>query len=242
MRPRPTGQDNSVNAETPGLAANKLLAALPHDDFNLLENHFALVPMKQRTPLFNAGDEVEHVTFPLSGMISLLVVLNNGDAVETATVGREGVVGAMAGLGLHTTHVRAVVQLPGVFARISSAQFRRAVTASKKISDMSIRYNEKLLAQARVTAACNISHGVEARFCRWLLQSRDCAGNDTVPLTQEFISEMLGVRRTSVTEIAIKLQNSGVIRYSRGLIEVVNLAKLRELSCECYETLRSETP
>jgi CRP-like cAMP-binding protein len=197
--------------------------------------------MKQRALLFDAGDEVEQVTFPLGGMVSLLVVLNNGEAVETATVGREGVVGAMAGLGLHTSRVRAVVQLPGVLARISATQFRRAASGSKAISDMCIRYNEALLAQARTTAACNISHGIEARFCRWLLQSRDCAESDTVPLTQEFLSEMLGVRRTSVTEVAVKLQEKGVISYSRGVINVVDLAKLKELSCECYETLRGDT-
>jgi CRP-like cAMP-binding protein len=240
MRPRPTGQDNIVDAKVPGLSANKLLAALPRDDFHLLENHFMLAPITQRTQLFDAADEVEHVIFPLSGMVSLLVILKNGDAVETATVGREGVVGAMAGLGLHTSHVRAVIQLPGVFARISSTQFRRAAAASKAISDMSIRYNETLLAQARVTAACNISHTAEARFCRWLLQSRDCAESDTVPLTQEFLSEMLGVRRTSVTEVAVKMQDAGIISYSRGIINVIDLAKLKGYSCECYETLRRE--
>jgi CRP-like cAMP-binding protein len=230
-----------LDTKVPALTANKLLAALPHDDIKLLENHLMLTPMKQRALVFDAGDEVEHVTFPLSGMVSLLVVLNNGEAVETATVGREGVVGAMAGLGLHTSRVRAVVQLPGVFARTSATQFRRAVSASKALSDMCVRYNEALLAQARITAACNISHGVEARFCRWLLQSRDCAESDTVPLTQEFLSEMLGVRRTSVTEVAIKMQEKDVISYSRGIINVVDLAKLKELSCECYETLRSDT-
>jgi CRP-like cAMP-binding protein len=230
-----------LDTKVPTLTANKLLATLPHDDLKLLENQLALAPMKQRALLFDLGDEVEHVTFPLGGMVSLLVVLNNGEAVETATVGREGVVGAMAGLGLHTSRVRAMVQLSGVFARISATQFRRAVSGSKALSDMCVRYNEALLAQARTTAACNISHGIEARFCRWLLQSRDCAESDTVPLTQEFLSEMLGVRRTSVTEVAVKMQEKGVISYSRGIINVVDLAKLKELSCECYETLRGDT-
>jgi CRP-like cAMP-binding protein len=229
-----------VDVKVPGLTDNRSLAALPRDDFKLLENQFSVMPMTQRTLLFNAGDEVEHVTFPLSGMVSLLVVLNNGDAIETATIGREGVVGAMAGLGLHRSRVRAVIQLPGVFARISATLFRRAMASSKAISGMSIRYNETLLEQARITAACNISHTAEARFCRWLLQSRDCAESDTVPLTQEFLAEMLGVRRTSVTEVAIKMQEKGVISYSRGIIKVLDLAKLEKLSCECYDTLRRE--
>ena len=230
-----------MDTKIPALTANKLLAALPHDDLKLLQSQLTPAPMTQRAVLFDAGDEVGHVSFPLAGMVSLLVVLNNGDAIETATIGREGVVGAMAGLGLHKSRVRAVVQLPGVFARISATQFRRAVSGSKAISEMCVRYNEALLAQARITAACNISHGIEARFCRWLLQSRDCAESDVVALTQEFLSEMLGVRRSSVTEVAVKLQEKGVISYSRGIINVVDLAKLKELSCECYETLRSDT-
>jgi CRP-like cAMP-binding protein len=230
-----------LDTKIPTLTANKLLATLPHDDLKLLQSQLTPAPMAQRALLFEAGDEVEHVTFPLAGMVSLLAVLKNGDAIETATIGREGVVGAMAGLGLHKSRVRGVVQLPGVFARMSATQFRRAVSGSKAISEMCVRYNEALLAQARITAACNISHGIEARFCRWLLQSRDCAESDVVPLTQEFLSEMLGVRRSSVTEVAVKLQDKGVISYSRGIIHVVDLAKLKELSCECYETLRSDT-
>jgi len=230
-----------LDAKTPALTANKLLAALPHDDLNLLQGHLTIAPLAQNTSLFNVDDEVDHVSFPLSGMVSLLVVLKNGNAIETATVGREGVVGAMAGLGLHRSRVRAVIQLSSVIAHIPAPQFRKSATASKAISNLGIAYNETLLAQARITAACNISHQVEARFCRWLLQSRDRAESDTVPLTQEFLSEMLGVRRTSVTEVAVKVQDKGVISYTRGIIKIVDLAKLKELSCECYETLRSET-
>jgi CRP-like cAMP-binding protein len=233
--------DTILDAQVPGLSANKLLAALPHDDFNLLRNHFTIEPTVQTTLLFEADDEVEQVTFPLSGMVSMLVVLKNGNAVETATVGREGVVGAMAGLGLHKTRVRAVMQLSGVLAQISAPKFRRAAAASKAISNLCIRYNETLLSQARITAACNLSHAIESRFCRWLLQSRDRAESDTVPLTQEFLSEMLGVRRTSVTEVAIKIQHAGAISYSRGIIKIIDLGKLKALSCECYENSRSET-
>jgi CRP-like cAMP-binding protein len=222
--------------------ANKLLAALPHNDFNLLKTHFTVGPIAQNTLLFDVDDEVKHETFPLSGMVSMLVILKNGDAVETATVGREGVVGAMAGLGLHKSRVRAVMQLSGTAARISAAQFRKVAATSKAISNLCNSYNETLLAQARITAACNISHEVEARFCRWLLQSRDRAESDTLPLTHQFLSEMLGVRRTSVTEVAIKMQDTGVISYTRGIIKIADLAKLKKLSCECYGTLRSETP
>jgi CRP-like cAMP-binding protein len=229
-----------VDTKTPNALANKLLAALPHVDSEALKSQFAIVPMAQGTVLFDVDDEVDQIFFPLSGMISLLVVLKTGNAIETATVGREGVVGAMAGLGLHKSRVRAVIQLASNVARISAAQFRKATANSKAVSDLCIRYNEALLAQARVTAACNLSHPIEARFCRWLLQSRDRAESDTVPLTQEFLSEMLGVRRTSVTEVAIKIQDAGVISYTRGIIKIVDLQKLKEISCECYETLREQ--
>ena len=180
-----------MDAKTPGLLANKLLAALPRDDLDLLQGHFTIESSTQNTSLFNVDDEVEQVTFPLSGMVSLLVVLKNGDAIETATVGREGVVGAMAGLGLHKSHVRAVIQLAGVVARVPAPQFRKIAAASKAISALCISYNETLLAQARITAACNISHHVEARFCRWLLQSRDRAESDTVPLHRNLFRKCL---------------------------------------------------
>ena len=229
-----------LDTKTPGALANKLLAALPHADNEALKTHFTVVPLAQGTVLFDVGQEVDQIFFPLSGMVSLLVVLKNGNAIETATIGREGVVGAMAGLGLHKSRVRAVIQLVSYVARIPAPQFRKATASSPAISNLCIRYNETLLAQARVTAACNLLHPMEARFCRWLLQSRDRAESDTVPLTQEFISEMLGARRTSVTEVAIKMQDAGAISYSRGIIKIVDLEKLKEISCECYETLREE--
>jgi CRP-like cAMP-binding protein len=219
-----------------------LLAALPHAIFEDLKNHLTILPMAQGTLLFEADDEIDQIYFPISGMISLLVVLNNGNAVETATVGREGVVGAMAGLGLHRSRVRAVIQLPATVARISATQFRKAVSNSPALSSLCLGYNEVLLSQARITAACNLSHAIEARFCRWLLQCRERAESETVPLTQEFLSEMLGVRRTSVTEVAIRMQDAGAISYSRGIIKIIDLQKLKEISCECYETLRAETP
>jgi CRP-like cAMP-binding protein len=229
-----------LDTKLPSVLANKLLAALPLTDIEILKTGLTILPLAQGVLLFDVDDEVDQVYFPLSGMISLLVVLKNGNGVETATVGREGVVGAMAGLGLHKSRVKAVIQLASVVARISAAQFRKATAKSAAILNLSIRYNETLLSQARVTAACNLSHSVEARFCRWLLQSRDRVESDTVPLTQEFLSEMLGVRRTSVTEVAIKMQDAGAISYSRGIIKIVDLQKLKEFSCECYETLREE--
>ncbi|HEV7441485.1 MAG TPA: Crp/Fnr family transcriptional regulator, partial [Steroidobacteraceae bacterium] len=195
----------------------------------------------QGTVLCEPDDEIDQIYFPLSGMISLVMVMKDGKAIETATVGREGVIGAMAGLGLHRTRVRALAQLPLFAGRISASLLRKAATRSKAIADLCIRYNETLLDQARVTAACNALHPIESRFCRWLLQSRDRAESDTIQLTQEFLSEMLGVRRTSVTEVAVKVQATGAISYSRGQIKIIDLDALKALSCECYETLREES-
>ncbi|NVN84877.1 MAG: Crp/Fnr family transcriptional regulator [Rhodopseudomonas sp.] len=197
--------------------------------------------LEQGLVLLEPGDEFDHVFFPHNGMLSLLAVLKDGKAIETATVGREGVVGAMAGLGLYKSLVRVVVQMSMSLTKIPASQFRKFATSSDPIRNLCIQYNEVLLSQARVTAACNALHVIEARFCRWLLQSADRAGSDTVNLTQEFLAEMLGVRRTSVTEVATKMQNAGVITYSRGVIKILNRPALEKASCECYQTLLDQS-
>jgi CRP-like cAMP-binding protein len=220
---------------------NKLLAALPRSHFELLEPHMMTIALEQGTGLSQPGDEIVDVYFPLDGMLSLLAVMRDGKAIETATVGREGVVGAMAGLGLYKSLVRVVVQLPLNAIKISAAHFRKVVKKSDVIRDLCISYNEVLLSQARVTAACNALHPIEQRFCRWLLQSADRAGGDKIGLTQEFLAEMLGVRRTSVTEIAGKIQDRGVISYSRGMITILDRKGLEKLSCECFQTLLDQS-
>jgi CRP-like cAMP-binding protein len=220
---------------------NKLLASLPREDFDRLLPYLSTVSLQQGIVLFEAGDEVDQIYFPHDGMLSLLAVLRDGKAIETATVGREGVVGAMAGLGLYKSLVRVVVQMQLTCSKIAATHFRTAAAASDPIRNLCIRYNEVLLSQARVTAACNALHPIEARFCRWLLQSADRSASDTVALTQEFLAEMLGVRRTSVTEVASKVQNAGVITYSRGVIRILDRPALMRMSCECYETLLDQS-
>jgi CRP-like cAMP-binding protein len=206
----------------------------------LLAAHMTTEQLAQGVVLLEDGEEFEQVYFPLSGMLSLLVVMSDGKAIEVATVGREGVVGAMAGLGLYRSAVRVVVQLPMAVAKIAAPRFRKAVENSKAIREVCLRYNEVLLLQARVTAACNILHPVESRFCRWLLQSADRAESETVSLTQEFLSEMLGVRRTSVSDVARHIQKTGAITYTRGVIKIVDRGALQRLSCECYRRLRDD--
>lgn len=220
---------------------NKLLSALPRAQYNLLAPHLATVSLLSGTVLFERGDEVDHVYFPHSGMLSLLAVLRDGKAVETATIGREGVVGAMAGLRPYKSFVRVVVQMPTQASKIASDRFRTVVATSEQLRNLCIEYNEVLLSQARVIAACNALHSVEARFCRWLLQLSDRANSDTVALTQEFLSEMLGVRRTSVTAVAKILHDRGVINYAHGVIHILDHHKLERMSCECYQTLLDQS-
>src|SRR6266481_4904709 len=220
---------------------NKVLSTLPRDQFDLLAPYLTTVSLPQGEMLVGAGEEFDHIYFPHYGMLSLLAVLRDGKAIETATVGREGVVGAMAGLGLYKSLVRVVVQMPMACSRIPATHFRTAVAASEPLRNLCIRYNEVLLSQARVTAACNALHSIEARFCRWLLQCADRAASDTIGLTQEFLAEMLGVRRTSVTEVASKVQATGAITYSRGVIKILDRSALMRMSCECYETLLDQS-
>jgi CRP-like cAMP-binding protein len=241
---RPTGQDIAVQvplAKTGLPLDNILLAALPRDYFDRLLPNLSTVVLQQGIVLYEAGAEVDQVYFPQYGMLSLLAVLRDGKAIETATVGREGVVGAMAGLGLYKSLVRVVVQLPVACSRIAATHFRTVAATSDPVRNLCIRYNEVLLAQARITAACNALHSIEARFCRWLLQSADRAASDTVALTQELLAEMLGVRRTSVTEVASKVQAAGAITYSRGVIRILDRDALLRMSCECYETLLDQS-
>jgi len=224
-----------------GPTDNALLAALTPGDFNLLSPHLRTVSLDQGTLLADIGEEVDTIHFPHTGMVSLLAVMKDGRAVETSTVGSEGVVGAMAGLGLHIAMVRSVVQLPMWVSQISAARFRRAIAESNTLRSLCIRYNEVLLAQSRITAGCNALHSIEQRFCRWILQSRKYTDSELVPLTQEFLAEMLGVQRTSVTLVAKGLQKEGLIRYRRGAIEIVDGDALNARACECHHAIRSAT-
>jgi CRP-like cAMP-binding protein len=220
------------------LIANKLLANLPRTDFDLMRPHLNIGVFRQGTVLADVGNEIDQVYFPLNGMISLLAVLREGKAIETSTIGSDGVLGAEAAFGLFESGIRAIVQIPMNAATITAPLFRRTAANSEAIRLLSIRYNEALLAQARVSGACNALHTIEARFCRRLLQTSKVSGSRTVPLTQELLSEMLGVRRTSITDVATKLQAAGLINYSRGVINIRDPAALQKLSCECFEILQ----
>ena len=224
-----------------GIGTNQLLAALSPADRARLNPHLLNYAMTQGKVLQEQGQRIDHVYFPKTGMISLLGVMSNGDAIETATVGHEGMIGAPSGRGPRPAPSRAVVQVSGAALRITAAKFQGAVEVSDALRDLVTRYKETLFAQAQQTAACNALHMVEPRLCRWLLHTLDRTDGDIVPLTQEFLSQMLGVRRTTVTEAASALQATGVIQYRRGTITVVDRARLDRMACECYAAIRRHT-
>jgi CRP-like cAMP-binding protein len=227
--------------KTAAEARNHLLASLPESEYAVLQPHLKDVPLKQGTVLAEQGDTIDQVYFPHSGMVSIVVVLSEGEkAVETATVGREGAVGAVAGLGERRASARAIVQVEGSGSRISARQLQAAVKQSPLLRDFIVRYQEMLLHQAQQSTACNALHEARPRLCRWLLQTRDRLDSDVVALTQEFLAQMLGVRRTTVTELARGLQSKGFVRYKRGKIEILDREGLEDCACECYDALRHQ--
>jgi CRP-like cAMP-binding protein len=220
---------------------NRLLAALPPTDFSLFDSDLRASTFKQGAIVQEAGEPVDQVYFPQTGMISLLVITQEGVGIEAATIGREGAIGLHRGLGKRRSFTRAVIQVSGTISHISADMFERAVERSDAIKDMITHYTEVLWVEAQQIAACNAVHSAEARFARWLLQTQDRIDSDALPLTQEFLSQMLGVRRTTVTLVARALQQAGLIRYRRGQIVILDRAGLEEAACECYQIIQHET-
>ncbi len=216
---------------------NRLLAALPAADFSLLAPHLKEVPLEQGAVLQEQGELTEEVYFLHEGIVSLLVPMRQGEAIEIATVGREGAIGSLAGHGPRRSHTGAVVQVAGTASRITAARFRKAAEESRAIRDIIVSYGEMLLIQVQQTAACNALHDVEERLSRWLLQAHDRVDGNMIHLTHEFLSQMLGVRRPTVTVVAHMLQKAGLIRYHRGRIEVLDRPGLEARACECYEII-----
>jgi CRP-like cAMP-binding protein len=218
-------------------AHNQLLAALPASELSLLRPQLKAVSLAPGSVLQDPGERVQYVYFPVSGMISLLAVMTDGKAVEAATIGREGALGVHCGFGIFHAQTRAVVEIPGAGLRMPAVPFQKCVRESERLRDLLIRYREFRLAETQQPVACNALHAAEGRLARWLLHTSDIIGSDIVPLTQEFLSQVLGVRRTTVTTLARNLLRTGVIRYSRGRIEIRDRDQLKNFTCECYEVL-----
>ncbi|WP_243625889.1 Crp/Fnr family transcriptional regulator [Phenylobacterium hankyongense] len=211
-----------------------MLVSLPPEDFGLVAPNLAQVDLERGRLLYDPGDRIDAVYFPLDGVISLMTLMENGAAIESATIGREGALGLMAAVAPRQSLSRAIVQTPVRACRISAAALHEAWEKSPRIRDLIDRHNEALFGHAIQSVACNALHSVEARFCRWLLTCHDRISTDTVALTQEFLADMLGVQRTTVTAVARSLQEKGVIRYRRGVVDIIDRAGLEALTCECY--------
>jgi CRP-like cAMP-binding protein len=220
------------------LEENRLLKRMGADDLARLQPDLKKVAMTRSAVVHRAGEPIEHVYFPLSGMVSVLALMRTGDAIETAIIGREGVVGAAVGANGAKSAGQTVVQIAGSALQVQSNKFIDLYRASTSFRTLMNDFQTVLLLQAQQSAACHAFHSVDARLCRWLLQSQDTTGSDIVPLTQEFLSHMLGVQRTSVSLAAHTLQKAGLIRYSRGIITIVNREGLKETACECYDVIR----
>jgi CRP-like cAMP-binding protein len=219
---------------------NHLLAALSATDFELLRPHFKTVELVQEIVLVGAGDRLAQVFFPHSGVISLVVSLAGGGRVEVASVGHDSVFGGSAALDGNVSLTDAIVQLPGIASTLDVGILRTAADQSIDFRTTLVRHEQALFAQAQQSAACNAMHSAEARLSRWLLRMHDLAGTDKFHLTQDFLAQMIGVQRNSVSTVAHTLQQAGIIKYSRGNIEITNLEALKEASCECYQAVNTQ--
>ncbi len=227
-----------MNSDQP--SRNLLLRALPTEEFEVLRPRLELVELTKDAVLVEAGAALSHVYLPLSGVISMVVRLSEGQTVEVAMVGRDSLFGASAALDGGISLTDAVVVLPGTAAILNVADFRAAAERSAALRALLARHEQALFAQAQQSAACNASHTVEARLSRCLLRVRDLCDSETLPLTQEFLAQMIGVQRNAVSIVAHALQQARIIRYSRGHIEIKDVDGLRQTSCECYRVVKAQ--
>jgi CRP-like cAMP-binding protein len=220
---------------------NRLLAALPPGSLTHLAPELELVRLRLGEVLHEPGVPVRYVYFPGTALVSLLNVIKSGASAEVALIGNDGMVGIVALLGGVSMPVRAVVQSAGWSHRVRTTVMAEAIDRSEAAFHVLLRYTQALITQMSQTAVCNRHHSIEQQVCRWLLMSMDCLNSNELVITQERIANRLGVRREGVTDAAGKLQQAGVIRYSRGRITVCDRPKLERLVCECYRVVRRET-
>jgi CRP-like cAMP-binding protein len=219
---------------------NQLLAALPAEDLERVSGRLKLVSLPLGEPLYESGSRQRAVYFPTTAIISLLYTLANGSSVEIAVVGNEGIIGVSLFMGGETTPSRAVVQSAGYAYRLSGKFLKEEFTLGGPMQHLLLKYTQALLTQMAQTAVCNRHHSVDQQLCRWLLLSLDRLNGSELVMTQELIANMLGVRREGVTEAAGKLQDAGLIRYSRGRITVLDRPGLEARTCECYAVVKKE--
>lgn len=218
---------------------NHFLASLSSRDSDLLRPHLKAQQLRQGTVIYGAEETIEHVYFPHTGVVSFVVGLTSGQFVEAGMLGRNSVVGSAAPLDGAIALNRAVVQVESMGVTAETAVLKQLVKESETLRLALVRNDQSASAQTQQVAACNALHELEERLSRWLLQARDLLRSDTLPLTQEFLSQMLGVQRSSVTLVARKLQEAGLIHYRRGRIHVLDVEGLHDSCCECYGAINA---
>jgi CRP-like cAMP-binding protein len=219
---------------------NHLLAALPHDQWQRWLPHLEHVDLPLGQVLYEAGSTLSHVYFPTTAIVSLLYVMHNGESAEIAVVGNEGVVGVSLFMGGESTASRARVQSAGGAFRLTAPLMKEEFYRAGPVLHLLLRYTQALMTQMVQTAACNKHHSLDQQLCRWLLLSLDRLQGTQLQMTRELIANMLGVRPETATEGALKLQNAGLIDYTRGRIRVLDREGLEKRACECYVVVRSE--
>jgi CRP-like cAMP-binding protein len=219
---------------------NRLLQTLSAADFAVARPHLEVVELARGNLLVEAGEALTHVYLPHSGIISIVVSLSQGQAVEVAMVGRDGIVGASEALCDAISLTDAVVLCPGTASMITVANLKAIADQSVAWRQLLVRHEQVLLAQAQQSAACNAAHSVEERLSRWLLRARDLWDGETLPMTQELLARMIGVQRNAVSIVAHTLQQAGVLSYSRGQIEILDVDALRATACECYHAVHAK--
>ena len=218
---------------------NRLLQALPAAELEQLHPLLETVELTKDATLANAGAPVQRIYLPHGGIVSMMVNLSDGQSVEIATIGRDGIIGASAALHGRPLLADAIVVVPGTASMLRAEDFREAADRSAALRTLIALYEQALIAQTQQSVACNVSHPVEARLSRWLLRACDLCGSEALPLTQEMLAQMIGVRRNAVSIVAHGFQQAGILRYSRGHIEVTDIDGLRKSACECYGTVKA---
>ncbi|HWR12505.1 MAG TPA: Crp/Fnr family transcriptional regulator [Rectinemataceae bacterium] len=224
----------------PNPRQNHLLAALPDAEYTRLLPHLERVPLPLGKTLSESGDSVIYVYFPTTAIVSLLHVLGNGSSAEIAVVGNEGIVGVALFMGGESMPSRAIVQSEGFAYRMRGDVLNKEFSDDPALQHLLMRYIMALLSQMAQTAVCNRHHTIDQQLCRWLLLSMDRLSGNVLNMTQELIADMLGVRREGVTEAAGKLQDAGLISYSRGCLTVLDRPGLEKRVCECYGVVKKE--
>jgi CRP-like cAMP-binding protein len=208
-------------------------------DFDRLRPHLIRSELVRETVLGEAGAALRHVYFPHDGTVSITVSLSEGQTIEVAMLGRDSIIGGGAALADGIAASDAIVLFPGTASMLEITAFRTIAATSAPFRSLMIRHEQALLARAQQSLLCNTLHPVEARLARWLLRARDLSNGKSLPLTQETLAQMMGVRRNAISLVAHALQRAGIIRYSRGQIEIIDLRALEATSCDCYAAVKA---